>query len=135
MNQFTNGRAFKYGTVPILYTPLFYPFRGTIGAMETRFFHAVYFFPRPDAQPGDADELLAGCKGFLANIPGVTYFAVGTPAGTPRDVVDNSYLVALLVGYADQAGHDLYQDHPDHLAFIAACKHLWSRVQVYDTLI
>jgi hypothetical protein len=103
--------------------------------MNTKFFHAVYFYPRADTQLGDAEVLIAGCRTFLTNIPSVTYFSVGTPAGTPRDVVDNGYLVGLLVGYADQAGHDLYQDHPDHLAFIRDHKHLWSSVKVYDTLI
>jgi hypothetical protein len=49
-------------------------------------------------------------------------------------VVDNSYLVALLVAYADVAGHDTYQDHPIHLAFIDRCKHLWSKVVVFDSL-
>ena len=103
--------------------------------METGFFHAVYFYPRENAEPGDADALIAGCRHYLTNIPTVTYFAVGTPAGTPRDVVDNAYLVGLLVGYADVAGHDVYQDHPDHLAFIAANKQYWSQVKVFDTLL
>ena len=98
------------------------------------FFHAVYFYPREDAQPGDAQTLAAGCRKWLAGIPGVTFFDVGTPAMTPRDVVDNSYAVALLVGYADTAAHDVYQDHPDHLAFIAENKHLWSKVVVFDSL-
>jgi hypothetical protein len=97
------------------------------------FFHAVYFYPRQSAQPGDADALAAGCRA-LADIPGITYFAVGLPAGTPREVVDNTYAVGLLVAFDDAAGHDVYQDHPIHLAFIAAHKHLWSRVQVYDTV-
>ena len=56
----------------------------------------------------------------------------GFPAGTARDVVDNSYGVALLVEFAAAADHDLYQDHPDHHRFIAEYGGLWSRVRVYD---
>ena len=102
---------------------------------QTTFFHAVYFYPRENATPSDAAALVAGCNKHLPGIPGVTFFAVGTPAGTPRDVVDNSYLVGLLVGYVDSTAHDVYQDHPSHLAFIAENKHLWSRVVVFDTIV
>jgi hypothetical protein len=97
------------------------------------FFHAVYFYPREGAESGDVATLLEGVK-TLEAIPGVTFFAIGTPAGTDRSVVDNSYIVGLLVAYKDVEGHDVYQDHPIHLAFIENYKHLWSRVQVYDTL-
>lgn len=97
------------------------------------FLHLVYFWlsDEPDA----AQHLMRGCREHLPNIPEVLRLEVGTPAGTPREVVDNSYGVALLVEYADQAGHDVYQDHPDHLRFIEANRKYWTRVQVYDTLI
>ncbi len=49
--------------------------------------------------------------------------------------MDNSYAVALLVEFADQAAHDAYQEHPDHQRFVEACSPLWSRVQVYDCLL
>lgn len=103
--------------------------------MQAMFFHAVYFYPREDAQPGDAEALAAGCRKFLTNIPSLTYFSVGHTAGTQRDVVDNDYAVALLTGFADSDGHELYQVHPDHLAFIDANKHLWSRVRVFDSIV
>jgi hypothetical protein len=95
----------------------------------------VYFWLRENAEAGDAERLAEGCRKHLAGIPGVLRLAVGFPAGTERDVVDNSYGVALLVEFADSAGHDYYQDHPDHHQFIAECSSLWSRVQVYDTLL
>jgi hypothetical protein len=103
--------------------------------VTTGFFHAVYFYPAENGTSEDAAALLEGCKKYLTKIPSLTYFSVGTPAGTPRSVVDNTYSVALLTGFADAAGHDLYQDHPDHLAFIENCKKYWSRVQVYDSVI
>ena len=76
--------------------------------IRTMFFHAVYFYPREDAKPGDAETLAEGCR-TLAAIPGLTFFKVGHTAGTPREVVDNGYAVALLTAFEDTAGHDVYQ--------------------------
>ena len=104
-------------------------------AESTGFIHMVYFWLRDAAEPGDAANLVDGCITHLAGIPGVLRLEAGVPAGTPRDVVDSSYGVGLLVEFADSAAHDVYQDHPDHLRFIDACSYLWSRVQVYDTVI
>ena len=99
---------------------------------QTSFLHNVYFWLREPGNAEHASQLARGCHHHLSNIPGVLRLAVGFPAGTQRDVVDNSYGVALLVEFADEPAHDVYQDHPDHLRFIAECSSLWSRVQVYD---
>ena len=100
----------------------------------TSFIHMVYFWLSREGSTEDAELLAEGCRTHLARIPGVLRLEVGFPAGTQRDVVDNSYGIALLVEFPDSAAHDLYQEHADHLRFIDACSHLWSRVQVYDTL-
>ena len=100
--------------------------------MEKRFLHLVYFYLKDN---GDAEALAQGCRKHLTNIPGVLRLEVGTPAGTPRDVVDNSYGVALMVEFADQAGHDVYQDHPDHVRFIEENKQYWSSVKVFDSIL
>ncbi len=99
----------------------------------TGFFHNVYFWLREAGNTAQAEQLAQGCRQFLSSIPGVLRLEVGFPAGTEREVVDNSYGVALLVEFADADAHDVYQEHPDHLRFIAECSPLWSRVQVYDT--
>ena len=57
---------------------------------------------------------------------------VGKPAGTDRAVVDNSYAVALLVEFADSSAHDVYQDHPDHKAFILFNKNYSVKKVVLD---
>jgi hypothetical protein len=100
---------------------------------STTFLHTVYFWLRDGGTSEDADALAEGVRG-LASIPGVLRLHVGRPAGTPRDVVDNSYAVALSVELADTAAHDAYQVHPEHERFIAEHGHLWSRVQVYDAI-
>jgi hypothetical protein len=101
---------------------------------KTGFLHVVYFWIREGGTAAEAAELAQGCRTYLTDIPGVLRIEVGMPAGTPRAVVDNSYGVALLVEFADQQGHDAYQDHPDHLRFVEECGPLWSRVQVYDSI-
>ncbi len=104
-------------------------------ANNTVFLHMVYFWLANSDDAEDTRNLVGGCQTYLAGIPGVQRFDVGLPARTQRDVVDNSYDVALVVEFADSAAHDVYQDHPDHLQFIKECSHLWRRVQVYDTIL
>ena len=52
---------------------------------------------------------------------------------TLRPVIDASYDVALIVECKDVAAEAAYQVDPLHLAFVANCKHLWTRVQIYDS--
>lgn len=98
------------------------------------FLHMVYFWVKEGGTQEDAEKIAEGCRKHLTKIPTVRRLEVGHPAGTPRDVVDNSYGTALLVEFEDVEGHDVYQDHDLHNAFIAECHAHWSRVQVYDTL-
>ena len=44
----------------------------------------------------------------------------------------NAIPLALTVLLKDVAAHDAYQVDPIHLAFVASCKALWTRVQIYD---
>lgn len=102
---------------------------------KTGFLHMVYFYARPNGKPEDAQKTIEGCRKYLAKIPGVIRLEVGTPAGTPRSVVDNTYSVALMVELPDAAAHDIYQEHPLHKDFIAECSSAWDHVQIYDTTI
>ena len=100
--------------------------------VSTGFIHTVLFYTN---SADDAQKVAAGCKKHLADIPFVKRFSVGFPAGTPRDVVDNSYGTLLLIEFDDAAGCAAYDTHPDHQAFIAENKEFWTRVQVYDAVI
>jgi hypothetical protein len=102
---------------------------------SSSFLHLVYFYPTENPGADDADNLIAGIHQYLPSIPSVLRLEAGKPAGTPREVVDNSYLVALFVEFADAAGHDIYNVHPDHLLFIDENKKYWSSVKVYDSLV
>ena len=96
------------------------------------FIHAVYFWLKPGTPESAKQQLVADCHKYLSKIPGVKHLWAGRPAMTPREVVDNSYDVGLLVVLEDDAGHDVYQKHPLHAEFIANNKPNWQRVQIYD---
>lgn len=101
-------------------------------AHDSGFVHVVFFWMEENTDDYDRDALIRDCYALLGGIETVTHIEAGEPAGTPRDVVDNSYGVALLVEFANSAGHDVYQTHELHTRFIERNQHRWSRVQVYD---
>jgi hypothetical protein len=96
------------------------------------FSHVVIFWTDP-AKPGAADALIAGGKKFLSRVPGITHFHIGRMVGSRRPVVDQSYQVALNIGFTSQQAQDDYQVHPQHLQFVEHCaKPLAKKVVVYD---
>jgi hypothetical protein len=96
------------------------------------FIHHVYFWLKAGTPESAQQRLTADCRTILVKIPGVRQLWAGSPAGTPRDIVDNSYAVGLCVVLDDSAAHDVYQTHAHHLEFIARNKAHWERVKVYD---
>jgi hypothetical protein len=96
------------------------------------FVHTVYFWLHDGAPDTARTQLIEDCRTLLRQVPTVRQLWAGPPAGTPRDVVDNSYACGLTVIFDDRAGHDVYQDHPLHFDFIERNREYWKRVQVYD---
>ena len=96
------------------------------------FVHTVFFWFKPGTRDAAREQLLRDCATYLSKIPSVRQLYSGPPAGTPRDVVDNSYAAGLTVLFDDAAGHDVYAVHPLHLEFIERNKAHWERVQIYD---
>jgi Stress responsive A/B Barrel Domain len=96
------------------------------------FIHTVYFWQKPGTSAALREQLIADCRDLLGRIDSVKQLFAGPPAGTERDVVDNSYSVGLTVIFDGPAGHAVYQPHPLHQEFIARNKQHWERVQVYD---
>jgi hypothetical protein len=94
--------------------------------------HTVFFWLNEGTPDAAVQQLVQDCRTLLKEVPTVRQLWAGPPAGTPREVVDNSYGVGLTVLFEDRAGHDVYQDHPLHLQFIERNKAYWRRVQVYD---
>ena len=95
------------------------------------FSHVVIFWTKPEI-PNAADALVAGMEKYLRPIPGVNSFHVGRMVKSHRDVVDQSYQVALNLQFDHQQAQDDYQVHPEHLKFVERCKALWKKVTVYD---
>jgi hypothetical protein len=96
------------------------------------FSHVVIFWTYTD-KPGAADALIAGAEKYLRPIPGVSSFHAGRMVSSHRDVVDQSYQVALNIQFANKQLQDEYQVHPLHLEFVEkAFKPNCARAVVYD---
>jgi hypothetical protein len=95
--------------------------------------HMVYFKLK-DSSPAARQKLIDACDKYLAAHEGVVAYAAGPIAAEfQREVNDRSWDVALHLVFADKAAHDRYQDHPDHLKFIAENKDTWAAVRVFDS--
>ena len=70
----------------------------------------------------------------LVKIETIKMSHIGIPASTAkRDVVDNSFTYSYMVIFDNQEGHDIYQNHPQHLKFVEKNSFLWEKVAVYDS--
>jgi hypothetical protein len=94
--------------------------------------HHVFFWLKNPASIPDRDKLIEGVR-TLKEINTIRQLHIGIPASTEkRDVVDNSWHVSEIMFFDDEAGQQVYQDHPIHQAFIKNYSHLWDKVLVYD---
>jgi len=97
------------------------------------FIHHVFFWLAEPHNMEHRQLLIEGLKKLSSSLT-IQRFHIGQPAGTKRDVIDTSYSVSWCLFFTNAADQDIYQVDPIHLRFIAECKHLWKRVQVYDTV-
>ena len=96
------------------------------------FSHVVIFWTDPK-KPNAAQELIAGAERYLKGIPGVQNFHIGKMVASHREVVDQSYQVALNLVFPNKKAQDDYQIHPQHLEFVEkAFKPNCARCVVYD---
>lgn len=96
------------------------------------FIHAVYFWLKKD-NPELLKEFKEKGLPKLATVSSIQSVHWGPPAGTPRDVVDNSYDMSWIVTFDNAAEQDKYQVDPIHLEFVKLYESLFERVQVYDS--
>lgn len=102
-------------------------------ATDNLFVHHVYFWlNKPDSKE-DFENLVKGLQ-KLSKISYIKLSHIGKPASTKRDVIDTSYNVSWLLFFATPEEQDKYQHDPVHLKFVEECKHLWSKVVVYDSV-
>lgn len=97
---------------------------------NTMIVHQVFFWlHKPES---DLKDVMEGCR-TIGSLDSAKDYLVGVPAKTPkRDVVEDSYHIALTVYFDSMEAHDIYQEDADHLKFIDDHKHKWAKVQVYD---
>jgi hypothetical protein len=102
------------------------------GKNSPMFSHLVVFWTDP-ANPGAADAMIAGANQHLKNIPGLVHFHIGKMVGSDRPVVVQNYQVALNTVFSSKKAQVDYQQHPQHLKFLAQCvKPLVKKTVVYD---
>ena len=101
---------------------------------EPGFVHAVYFWLKKD-NPELVKEFIEVGLPELAKVPSIQSVSWGPPAGTPREVVDNSYDLAWIVNFANAEDQDKYQVDPLHVEFVEKYKSIFDRVQVYDNIV
>ncbi len=99
------------------------------------FVHMVFFWLKEGNSPEDIALFENNLKEFIDNNKHVLEMHIGKPAMTPREVVDNSYSYSLVTTFKSVKEHDAYQVDQAHLDFIEQSKHLWERVQVYDSIL
>ena len=94
--------------------------------------HVVIFWTKPEIASA-TDELIAGAEKYLRPIAGLKSFHVGRMVKSHRDVVDQSYQVALNLQFENKQAEEAYQVHPLHLEFVEkAFKPNCSRAVIYD---
>ena len=94
--------------------------------------HSVYFWLKEEAQ-AKRQEFEAALH-ELVTISEIKEARFGRPAGTAeRPVTDHSFDYSLILTFASQADHDVYQDHADHHAFVDRCQDMWAKAVVYDS--
>ena len=95
--------------------------------------HMVYFKLK-DGSAAGRQKMVDACDRYLSKHDGVVFYAAGPIAADfKRDVNVTEWDVALHLVFADKAAHDRYQDHPDHVKFIAENKDTWAAVRVFDS--
>jgi hypothetical protein len=93
--------------------------------------HHVLFWLKPDTTEDQKNAFRKGLES-LEQIETVTQFHVGTPAPIERAVVDITYSFSLVLFFNDLAGHDVYQVHDLHKAFLDEFRGLFEKVIIYD---
>ena len=110
------------------------PHSGSAVTFEPAFVHVVYFWLKSGLAETEVAEFETGLRKMLEDSEHASTGHVGKPAGTPREVVDNSYDYSLLVTFDSAASHEAYQVEPAHDRFREINDRFTDHVQIYDSL-
>lgn len=95
--------------------------------------HHVLFWLKADTSEDQKTAFRGGLES-LAGVESIKSIIIGTPAPISRAVVDDTYSFSLNIVFEDLAGHDVYQTHPLHLAFLDSFRVLFEKVVIYDAI-
>ena len=93
--------------------------------------HHVLFWLKADTTEEQKKAFRSGLES-LKGVETIKSIYIGTPAPIERAVVDTSYTFSLLIVFDDLAGHDVYQVHPIHKAFLEEFRVFFEKVVIYD---
>jgi hypothetical protein len=93
--------------------------------------HHVLFWLKADTTVEQKDAFRKGLES-LEKVETIKGLYIGTPAPIERAVVDTTYTFSLMVLFSDLAGHDVYQVHPVHKAFLEEFRVFFDKVVIYD---
>ncbi len=90
-------------------------------------------------EPGNAavkDRIVESARSFPREIPGILGMSIGDALPSPREVVDDSFDLGLVLRFKDKAALDAYEKHPVH---VKAVKEVLapnaSKLKVYDVMV
>lgn len=90
------------------------------------------FFSLHDNSPAAVQAMVDDCHVYLAKLPGIVFYAAGTPSDVARSSSDRDYDVALQVVFQDRAALDAYMMSPRHVEFMEKHGDNWKNVRVFD---
>jgi hypothetical protein len=93
--------------------------------------HHVLFWLKADTTEDQKTAFRASLE-TLKGVETVKSIHIGTPAPIERSVVDTTYTFSLILFFDDLAGHDVYQIHPLHKAFLDEFRVCFEKVVIYD---
>jgi len=93
--------------------------------------HHVLFWLKADTTEEEKYAFRGGLESLKA-VETIKSIYIGTPAPISRPVVDTTYTFSLVIVFDDLAGHDVYQVHPVHKAFLDQFRSFFEKVVIYD---
>jgi hypothetical protein len=93
--------------------------------------HHVLFWLKSDTTEIQKKAFRASLES-LKDVETIHTMYVGTPSPIDRAVVDTTYTFSLLIVFHDLVGHDVYQVHPLHKAFLDEFRIFFEKVVIYD---